>query len=160
MRVRGKVCIKFKGNSPLPFENPRFQRQWTLLCSGVERTVTAHCRCCHGGAGRETVRLDENFASVGILCSGWQSVIGESYIVIVSWVEENYFRGFKHLSSFEEFGLSQMELPQKAITRQCFSCSYSVSQKEVVSSSEDKPQAWHQKVAWASGHKLNYWEAF
>ena len=76
-------------------------------------------------------------------------VLGDSYIVHGA-LSRRLFSGV------QTFGcrLGHMDLSQKAI-RHCFSCSHSLSRKEVVCSSEVKPPAWPHKAARASSHKFN-----
>ena len=120
MRVRGKICI-IKRKFPIAFWKTLFPEAVdtiVLWCWGGQWPT--HGRCCSGGPGRETVRLDESFGSVDILWSVWQSVRGDSCIVMVPWVEETYFHGFKHLYSFENSGIGRWNFPRKQLLDSVF----------------------------------------
>lgn len=81
--------------------------------------MTAHCRYCRGGGGRED-RLDENLGSVGILCSFWQSVRVESYIVIVSWVEQIIFVDLNIYLPLKNLGLAKWNFHRKQLPDSVF----------------------------------------
>ena len=152
MRMRGKIFCIMQRKFPVVF--------WKTLFPEALDTFVCWCREDAGGTldmwywtgcpWREKVSLEKNMGSVGIWCSAWQSVLGDSYIVMEHWVED-YFHAFKSLDS----DLARWTFPRKQLDV-VFPAFILFPRKEVVCSSEDKPPAWHKKAARASSYKFNH----
>lgn len=152
MRMRGNIFCIIQRKLPIVF--------WYILsdtvCPGV-RKVLAALWVCDTGQGvleeREGV-----WKRTGVQCLPYaladKSLLGDSYIVMVHWIEEGDFQAFRHVGS----DLARWTFPRKQLDV-VFPALIHFLRKEVVCSSEDKPQAWHQKAVRASSHKFNHLES-
>lgn len=115
-----------KKTSQLSFEQlfPGRGQSCAVVTGGWQRTARGG-RTGQGVPGEGAV-LGADLGSAG--GGALRSVPGQSYTATARSGEERHVRGFKHVSSFGEFGPGRRGRPQKAIRRRS-SCSHSLSQE-------------------------------
>lgn len=146
----GRFSVSLKGNSQLCFEKNSFSRGSCLLliCCWCQEDAGGTSSCGQGVLEERKWAWKRTWVQRVSEPLSDKVLLGDSFIV--------HGALSRLFSGVQTFGcrLGQMDLSQKAI-RHYFSCSHSLSRKEVVCSSEVKTPAWPHKAARASSRKFN-----